>query len=565
MLKICAGFVTVLSLLFAFEEGYRIWANYRANSELLREQFASAQALVEVRDYETAWEILTEAQRANPGSSELRAAQINVAFPWLLEGFSIATGWIPKSSKDAPTKSPGEVADIVHSPLVVSSVLADGKAHAELEALVTWANLLRGREVRAERRDLGPDFRRARDMAPEAFTPNLLLGYWQAAFEGDPEAAHQSWDRALASDGDRALVRRFQVSVLGRAITNDDETVAYRHALLRVLDDMERRGEGFPKTLRLDRYLKVYVGPLARRLHFEAVADALDPERQLAVLEWVHRGFGIEPDKYGVNFEKFQLIRAHLLEQAGRPEEAVAAILDPGVELKNAKHLQALMDEAYERLTGRVPPDVLERDEWRGHAYYLTHAQPGDPRFDAAMEALDDWAGTWDQVGDSLIGGKLPPALDAAVIAWERRVANPDITSAERREAKETLRFLHFFRGHVRADSYDFTGGVAELEALARDPEASDRLRAETQFALAGAYTYSPRTPNPDFINSEIGWLIYEAYLYEGLDRLAAAIEAGFNDWDRIEKDLRRLRELSEYEPFSLRHGRVPRALENQG
>ncbi|MEN8132695.1 MAG: zinc ribbon domain-containing protein [Pseudomonadota bacterium] len=558
ILTVCAGLTTVLSLVFALQQGYRIWAGYRHGDEQLQKQLIAAQAFKDVRDYAAAWEVLTLVQSDSPGSSELRTAQIQVAYDWLIKGYSPKTGWIPGTSgkAPAPTVTPGEAANRVHSPLVVARVNAEGAERAKLEALVAWANLLRGRELHTSRRDLGSDFRRARDMAPQAFTPNLLLGHWEAAFANNPEAAMQSWGQALAANRDRSLVRRFQVNDLGAAIEKDNGADDYRRALLLLLNDMERRRESFPAGLRLRAFRGLYVDSQFRRLHFESVSTMLEPERQLAVLEWARHGFRIEPKRYETHFETFQLIRAYLLEQAGRTDDAVAALLDPGVQIKHSDRLVARFDEAYERLTGRPREPDPERDEWGAYAYYLEHSMPGEARFDTAMAALKEWETTWNQVGDSLINGKLPPALDAAVAAWERELARADIGEERLREAQQNLRFLHYFRGHVRADSYDFLGGIAELEAVVADSGTPQSVRAETLFALAAVYTYSPPAPSPD---NKYQWQIYQAYLYEGLDRLAAAVEAGFDDWDRIENDLPRLRDLSEYEPFSLRHGRVPR------
>lgn len=563
VLAICAGLTTVLSLVFALHQGYRIWAEHRQAKAQLRQQMVASRSLKEVGDYAAAWKILTQAQLAHPDSRDLRAAQIQVAYAWLIEGYLPATGWIPRASASAttPAVSPGEAADKAYAPLVVAGILAEGTARADLAALTAWANLLRGRELYATRRDLGPDFRHARDLAPQAFTPNLLLGHWQASFANDPQAAMQSWEKALAADRDGSLVRRFQVSDLGARIGDEAGADDDRRALLHVLDDMQRNREAFPEALRLHAYLGLYVSQQFRPLPIAALAKSLAPERQLAVLEWVRAGFGIEPKRDELHFATFQLIRAYLLEQAGRTDEALATLLDSRLHIQNADRLMARFDEVYERLTGHPRAPDPERDAWGAHAYYLAHAAPGDARFEAAMAALRDWETTWDQVGDRLLRGKLPPALDAGVEAWKRELARAPLGTDRYREAARNLRFLHVFRGQVRADSYDFPGGIAELEAVAADPTTPQEMRAVTLFALAKAYTYSPRAPRPDNSRHDEQWQIDQAYLYEGLDRLAAALNAGFDDWARIERELKRLRDLPEYEAFSLRHGRVPRHL----
>jgi hypothetical protein len=560
LLKACAGVITVLSLVFAFQEGHRIWSAYRIDRAQLAERLASAGTLIDLRDFEAAWGILTTAQQANPRSRKLREVQTELAFHWMMEGFAVPAGWIPGSHEDGAGAVRADVADLVHSPLVVASVFATGEARAEIEALVAWANFLRGRALRTSRRDLGADFRRARDLAPHAFTPNLLLGYWQAGFENDPGGALASWQRALDAGTHRPLVRNVQVSVLGQAIMNDPHADRYREALLQVLAEMQRTDEPFPSHLRLQAYQNLYLSSRGRELHVDAALAALNAERQLAILEWVNEGFDIRPGGSTTHFATLQLVRAHLLEHAGRPEEALRALVHPDIDLRgSARDLEVKIDEALQRLTAGVPHDVPERDGWRAHLHHLNHAEPGDARFDAAMQALDEWSRTWEHVGDKLLGGQIPPALDAAVAALERQQASPTMDPMARAAASDRLRALRFFRGRIRAETYDFAGGIAELEALASDPETPADMRAETFFALARAYTYSSRAPHPDMTSSAAGQRIYEAYLTEGMDRLAVAIQTGFNDWDRVEKELPRLRELSEYEPFSLAHGRVPR------
>ncbi len=558
LLKICAGLGTLLAVVFSVHEGYRIWKEHRTEDAVLRERLSSAQALVEVDDYEAAWQILADATTAQPTSADVRAAQIDVATSWLLDGSSIPDGWLRAGNVVGSTMDPGEVADIVHPQLVVASVLADGEELAALESLVTWANFLRGRVLRTERRDLGPDFRKAQEIAPDALLPNLLLGYWQATFENDPEGATRSWNAALAADGDRLRVRRFQTRTLANGANQSiDGAVAYRRALLLVLDDMERHGDELPRDFAIRDYFQIYATTTLRQVRFDDVADALQPDRHLAVLEWVRSAFDIQPGGFGLEFETFQLIRAHILERAGRTEEALAAISDPEIDVEHAETARQRLNDLHERLTGAPLPDTLTGDKWATHSYFLANAAPGHARFEAAMEALERESTIWQNVGNPLRNGRLPPALDAAITTWDRVLAQP-ASAAERTRAEETLRFLRFFRGHLRADTWDFAGGIAELESLLKDPGLSPDLRAEALFAVAGAYErragyLDEARPITDEERS-----IHEAYLYEAFDRLAAAIDAGFDDWDRIEHEFTLVRELDDYDAFSLRHGRVP-------
>jgi len=560
VIRVCAALVTVLSLFFALEAAYRAWSDHRVARDRLQKHLASARAFLAVRDHDAAWKELTEAQRTDPESGELRRALIGVATSWLLEVDLIPFGLIPTERPGPSTvRNRGQVAELLHTPLVVAAVLAEHEERADLDALVAWANFLRARRLFTWRRDFGPDFRRAQEKAPGSLTPNLLLGYWQATFEEDPEAALASWDRALASGRDRALVRRFQVRVLGHTVERSRNSDGPRRALLVVLGDMERRGEPFPKGLSWPAWTGIYFNYSVGQLHIEAVADVLDTGAQLALVEWTRTGFGIEPGRHPILFAKLQLIRTLLLERADRKTEALAALPDPNLDLSGGVSLQTRLDEARMRLTGRPPKGATERDEWLRHTDSLEHGRPGDARFDDAMDALRARYERWYREGSRRpLRASLPLALSAAVAAWDRRITDPKVSPEVRREARETVRVLHLFRGQIRAMGPDFPGGISELEALAVDPPGAERAQAEIQFALAVAYARSPLITFRDSLQTASERRVYDAYQYEALDRLAKAIEAGFSDWKLIEKRLERLRTLREYEAFSLRHGRTP-------
>ena len=65
-MQIAGALVTVLSLLFALQQVHGAWWIYHNTEQAIRDQVASARALLASGSHEKAWEILEETQTLDP-------------------------------------------------------------------------------------------------------------------------------------------------------------------------------------------------------------------------------------------------------------------------------------------------------------------------------------------------------------------------------------------------------------------------------------------------------------------------------------------------------------------
>jgi hypothetical protein len=551
ILKGVGALVSVLTLMFALQRVYGAWDDYATRQRSVAESVASARTLFEKGAHEAAWELLEAAQLVDSTSAEVRTAQIEVAADWLMSGFRPGGHW--------GQEGPAAICQRIHPQLVIASVLAEGEERAALDALIAWSNLSRGQVGMTARRDLGAEFRAAVAHSPESFYANLLLGYWQATNGADPFAAIESWDRALATGHDEELVRNVAVRALsGYRGAREPEVRLKRRAFLIVLDSMRENGEAYPQELGLQEYMWLYGDWMAGEEDFEEVLPVITLERHLALFDWVE-GALLESLRRPTNRYKHTsllYIQARLLEEAGRPEDVLAVVQRADVKAATSR-MQPFFDALYERLSDEPPPDLYERKPWLLHVHRLAREAPDSAGYQESLAALLDVAAepesTWQFDPD--VKDRIHDSIDAAVVSLDAWKSRPEIDLAEQKKLTETVLVLRYFRGRLYLSYDDFESGVRELEALALlDLSAEDR--AFVLFSLAEAYAYSNRAPSE--VYDEHDWNIRAAYLYEGLDRLEAALESGYSDWDEIESRLERLRELPEYARVSMRHGRVP-------
>lgn len=560
-----AAATTVLALVVSLERLYDAWSGSRARAAAVAEQVASARTLAAAGDYPTAWRVLVEAQGVDPEASEIGVAQIEIGSDWLL---SVGTpiGWVPsgRESRAAGDHSGGAVADSVYLPLVTAAVFATGADRAELEALAAWARYLRGRELRGRRRDIVPDLEAALAHDPDAYYPNLFLGFWQVAIREEPGAARQPWARARATEILRELeprVRDFQLYTLGdtvrRASTSNQNQAANsvaRAMYLQVLDEMRRSGESPEDRIYAQTYTALYLEPSARDDHFAEMFDAMALDDQLAVAEWLLDALALAPKSYAGEFERVQLIRGRLHEAAGQVEAGTQAIAAARTG-KTHGRLGDRIDAAWSRLTGE---QLVPGDEWAARAHHLKRSA-----FDGVevREALLTLGRGWPDL-DSGWSFELPKTVDAAIARVTGELAASidaaEIAGFARGDLETLLRTLRHLRAALLLERQDFAGGTRELEALLRDPALATRLRQRILFDLAYAYADTPRAVRVAALQSDAEQAVTQVYVSEGLDRLAAALEAGFSDWDEIEARLGELRADSSYVALSLRHNRVP-------
>ncbi len=549
-LQIAGALVTVLSLLFALQQVHGAWWIYHNTEQAIRDQVASARALLASGSHEKAWEILEETQTLDPRSPSVRSAQIEVAGEWLLAGL--------RPGRHYGEEGLAPRAERVYPQLVIASVESDGEELANLEALLAWANWARGEARLAPERDFGPDLQAAVDRAPAAFYPNLLLGYWHASKGLDPAAAVEHLERARTAGNDPDMVANVAVRTLTNTMgPQPEDENAKRRALLSVLDGMEGRGETFPEELEFDRFKEVYIARRPSNDSFDAILPTLPIERHIAINRWAQAEAEKRLSQTSIyKLQNVIFIEALLLERAGRNEEAIAAAKRAASDRVTGK-LEDRIDSFFARQTGELPPGYLERNPWYGHSRALASAAPGSSEFEAGLEALRklrSMAGM-SYRKDPEERAFILSSFDSAITALEAWRERPGADAAEKAKIRDSIGELMFIRGGFRMGMAKFEAGMRDLEALALW-ELPGGEREWLLFEIAAAYTNSDRAPLE--VWDELDAKLRAAYLYEGLDRLDAALAAGYRDWPKIESELKRLRELPEYASLSLAYGRVP-------
>ncbi len=562
--KLIGTFVTVLSLILALESGFGLWSQHNKAKKQLEKQIKSAQVLTKARDFESAWRILSTVQQEYPVSDVLRKPMLDLCATWLLECFEIKKGWlqIGSASREEPRLNSEYVANLVNTGLVLTAINAKGEERANLEALISYTRILRAGKDPDMRRDLGQEFQQALQHEPNAFYANLLLGYWQMVFEKNLDAAMLSWDRALDNNRDSKLVRRFQVNTLGAVaeeLSRDQKGGnKNRRQLLLLLNTIRKMGEEFPNGLRIQAYTGIYLGFMWRDEYFDNVASVVPILSQLNTLDWVQEQMGIKPGNYSTIYSDLQFVRARLLEELGRKEEAIETIQT--IKMNNrARDVQKRFDAMVERITGSPPSDLFERYPWRLHLNNLIHEPVNNEKFQSSISALLDLKQRFETYGISSIEEKMPDALNEAIKRLDEWKMRSDLSEDERASTQLLEYKLRTFRGALLVRITRFNEGVSELESLAINSQVPQKLKAEVLFSLSEAYLDTGRYIQHDFIETDDEMEVYYSYLQESFSRLKAALEVGYNNWDRIESRLKLLcQDHPQYTKLSLQYGRIP-------
>ena len=575
IVKTAGKVALVLTLILAVGKVYDIWSQHRVAVQNHKKQINTAEILFKAKDFATAWDILTIVQREDPGSTIVLKNVLDIAAAWLLESFEIQQGWHGRSrhteQQSKPVLDAEQVAKKVHPALVVSSVYAHDEERANLQALIIYTRILRATTDLRMRRNYSAELTSIIQQAPNAYYGNLIRGYWQLVFDKNLPAALDSWKIALANGQNSSLVRHFQVSILGSIIQrlkyreNDD----YRRQLLLVLDEMHDNHEELPNALTVDVYTSIYYKNNSwDKESFDVVYSMLDIENQLTILNWVKEDTVDKWNKANMGNAKyfyfitsgFEYIRARLQEQHDDRDAALQTISRLDLKEISSKILQKRFDDIIYRITGKLPPDLIDRNPWEVHLYNLKNEPPESESFQKAIEALQEKQRLWHA------HGLQPPvellaALDNAIISLGKWMQQPTFSETQRSEVKLMYTEFRVFRGTVLATRTNVHKGIGELESLSIDPQIPQNLRAKILFYLAKAYqsTYMI-TLDIGFIRTKTQQKVAFAYFDEAMSRLEAALLAGFNNWKLIEKDLSKLRSVypEYYSKLSLKYGRVP-------
>jgi tetratricopeptide (TPR) repeat protein len=249
--------------------GYLTERRHRADAQRL---IGAAKVQQRTRNYDSAWSLAAEAATIAPRESE--AALEELAMEWLRnirvtegkETFSdIVAKVSPVLSRCAASASPPRSADCL--------------AH------LGWADFLQSREGTGGL-DPAQSYRRAIEIDPGNVFAHTMLGHYLATTGGRVDQIRAQFRAALASERERAFVRRYQFAAFLYHHDAKSEVEA-----VRVADDMRRNNETFPDEDPHEgerwRLWNVYYD---RLINGHAQADflsALPAADQLATFRWL--------------------------------------------------------------------------------------------------------------------------------------------------------------------------------------------------------------------------------------------------------------------------------------
>jgi hypothetical protein len=231
---------------------------------------ASERIQLNGHDYPAAWQTLDQASKISPDSTAIHEAQEDLAMEWL---------------DDIRVQADETFSEIIQKldPILTRGIAA-AKApqrQADLAAHLGWSYFLRSREgvsgldpsasyADAARRDPGNPYAEA------------MWGHWILWNHGDPADAARHFAAALASNRERAFVRRLQLSAL---LNNHDD--ASEEGVVQALNDIRKEGGSVPPDMQR-RIFSMYYGKLippgdetTRFIH------AVAPAEHVATFRWL--------------------------------------------------------------------------------------------------------------------------------------------------------------------------------------------------------------------------------------------------------------------------------------
>jgi hypothetical protein len=222
------------------------------------------------RDYAVAWSTVEEALKRTPQRPALLELQARVAQAWVRD-VRVTQG----------KQTFASVVEPLLPALYRAADAAEPQARADALAHLALANWLRNRDG-STRYEVETLYREALELDRENPYANAFLGHWLALGGRPLGDALVHFDAALASGREREVVRRYQISALQRA------GAPGAIALIRVCNDMRRRGESLDGDTRRGVLTDVYFGEYAAVR--DAVAEVLSPAEHLATLRWLMAG-----------------------------------------------------------------------------------------------------------------------------------------------------------------------------------------------------------------------------------------------------------------------------------
>jgi tetratricopeptide (TPR) repeat protein len=376
-LKWTGGIVTVISLVVGTVTLAGYYQDWREKNSVIDELVAASEWLIRTHHYRQAWDAYQQALELNPGSTQVRHGQFELAQIWLRDF-------------DADKESADRLLTDIGAVLVRGLPSANPEEAATILAHMGWVQVQRADRELLVHGDIELLFEEALKHDDVNAYANAMYGYWSLIRYGPRDAdtvrdQEVRFDKALRDSRTQDYVRRlqlisFRVHAKGQEYEKDRAALA---ALLRAAWSMQLNGEPLPSERAIADISRAY-GAGGRAGNVEASLDALPVDDHLAVHLWL---FGDPIEQSSRSYDaQTKYVRARLFEAAG---DAPAALEQYQALLATADtraRVDGLVDAAVERLTGRVPERALartyiadpidERAPWAFHLETLANFDP---------------------------------------------------------------------------------------------------------------------------------------------------------------------------------------------
>lgn len=516
--KWAAGIATFVSLLAGLNGLLGVHRNLTNRREAVRELTQAGDRLRADGDCRRAWELYARAAELDPTSPLVRRGREGVARDWLLD------------VRITGEERFSDVVDAVLPVLLTAYHRSKGPEKADYLALVGFSHYLEARDRPVDDVDVPSIYRAALEEDADNVLANTFLGHWLISERSDLVDGCPHLETAVSNADAEELpfVRSFQWSAFRNmarvAYTDDAEVARLDRERVKAAHSMLSRSEPLPRSTRhrnlAGEVWEAYVDDDFER--FDATWGALEPaehRRLVAVVADMLAAGRFDGER--LRFER-RLLAARMDEAEGLTERAVLALEELEAEIPVASRLRIPLDAALERLVGAPSESARLRDE--PTAYHLDRLRTAPPGSQAFEDALDFVRGMTNRVSyHSAADVRL--AIESMGAALEGIAAGAGPGSERPAGYLEVLRA----RAALQLASRALDGAIADFDEAARLAE-SEWDRASTLYDLACSYSLrsARRAPESDEQRVDRG---------RAVDALAAAIDAGYDDWTHLKQD----------------------------
>jgi hypothetical protein len=295
------GVITGLSGIVGPLKGW--WNQGRQSHALL----LTAQRQEELGEYSAAMDTLAEILKANPGDTQARHTQLDVAMAW------IEDIRIPRHGVDEVAPQARVIFDRLSPVLEGGISTAKGHRAADVVAHLGWLNFLKS-NITGQGGIVESHLRESLRMDPENVYANAMIGEWLLLPPANLAEAKTHFATALRSGKAKIFVRGCQLEGM---IYNDEAGV--RAELIRVANEMRKDNDPISDSDkgRIHGNFSMVVGTNAE---LREVVSAVPSDEVWATYEWIHPQTA--DASVSDNWER-RFIRANIDEVSGKREEAL--------------------------------------------------------------------------------------------------------------------------------------------------------------------------------------------------------------------------------------------------